>query len=95
MNMELVKYYGRILRRLEQIPIESKYRQETEKIIKGRKALVESNLDPLEIERKIGPCEELLEQAKSELKLIEILKDYKPWEPLSEKPPKNQWKWPL
>lgn len=96
-HRELVKYYGRILRMLEKLPEESQYRVQTSKLIKERKEIVESTEDPAEIEKKIGAgqCEELIEQAKSELKLVEVMKKYEPWKELEEKPSPSQWKWPV
>lgn len=96
-HKELLKYYSRILRGLQGLPEESKYRTVTEKLIKDRKAIVESTTDPQELERRMneGQCEELIEKAKLELKLINVMQEHKPWEPLDEQPPANQWKWPL
>lgn len=96
-HRELVKIYSRVLRNLEKLPKESKYRISTEQLIKERKAIVETNPNPEDIEKKIGEglCEELIEQGKHELQLIETMKAYKPWEPLEEKPSLDQWKWPI
>lgn len=96
-HKELLRYYGKILRGLQGLPEESKYRTITEKLIKDRKAIVESTTDPSELEKRIneGQCEELIEKAKLELNLIGIMKEHKPWEPLDETPPPTQWKWPL
>lgn len=96
-HRELTKYYGKILRALVKLPEQSEYRIATEKLISERKRIVESTPDPEEVERKIGAglCEELIEQAKAELKLIATMERYKPWEPLEEKPSTQQWKWPL
>lgn len=95
-HKELAKYYGRILRSLEHLPKESKYRIATEELVKERKAIVESTPNPEDIEKKIGAglCEELIEQAKNEIQLIGSMKEYKPWEPMEEKPYPDQWKWP-
>lgn len=96
-HRELIKYYGKILRALVKLPESSQYRIATEKIVTERKKIVETTPDPSEIERKIGNglCEELIEQAKAELKLVSTMEKYKPWESLEEKPNANQWKWPL
>ena len=96
-HMELLRFYKKILRNLEKLPAESKYRTSTQQLIEGRKKIIESNPNPDDIEKKIGAglCEELIEQAKHELDLIETMKEFKPWEPLEDKPPQNQWKWPL
>lgn len=96
-HKELLKYYSKILRGLQQLPKESKYRAATEQLIQERKSIVEGTPNPEEIEKKIGAgqCEELIEQAKHELRLISTMKEYKPWEPLEEKPSADQWKWPI
>lgn len=96
-HKELLKQYKKLLRHLAALPQESKYRIATEQIIKERKSIVESTSEPEEIEKRIGGgmCEELIDQAKYELHLVEVMKEYKPWEPLEEKPAANQWKWPL
>lgn len=94
---EILKYYSKILRGLKELPEESKYRTITEQLIKERKSIVESTEDPQEIEKRIGGglCEEMIDQAKHELHLIHTMLDHKPWEPLEDRPPQNQWKWPV
>lgn len=93
---ELSKWYGRLLRRLDELPKESEYRKVTENLVKSRKSVVESTTEPMEIENKLGAqCEELIEEVKKELNLVEHMKKYKPWENLEEKPSADQWKWPM
>lgn len=96
-HKDLLQNFGRLIRMLEKLPGESKYKSDTIKVFKERKSIVESNPDRDEIEKKIGQglCEELIEQARLEIKLVETMQKYKPWEPLEEKPQPNQWKWPL
>lgn len=96
-HTELSRFYGRIIRELKKLPEDSKYRVATEQVFKERKDIVESTPDRDELEKKIGAglCEEHIEQAKHELQLIFTMQKYKPWEPLEEKPPENQWKWPI
>lgn len=78
------------------MPKESNYRITTEKLISERKGVVESTPDPADIEKKYATqCEELIEAARAELEVIEMMQKYKPWEPLQEKPQPDQWKWPL
>lgn len=95
--MELVKHYERILRKLEGIPETSSYRINTEKLIKERQAIVQANSNRDDIESKLndGCCEEMIYKCQLEVDLIETMKKYKPWEPLEQVPPANQWKWPL
>lgn len=53
--------------------------------------------DVSKMEEKIGAgqIEEVISQAKAELKLARIMVEYRPWEePINSSPP-NQWKWPL
>lgn len=93
---ELVFWFNRILRKLTTLPSESKYRSITEELINKRKDIVESTPEPKDVEAKIGfQCEQIIEQAKSEYHLIETMSEFKPWEPLVEKPHENQWKWPI
>lgn len=93
---ELLKLYGRLMRRLEEIPKDSEYRKVTEAVILSRKNIVESTSEPIDIEKKLGSqCEELIEDIKKEINLVETMKKYKPWEKLEEKPSPDQWKWPM
>ena len=94
---ELLRVYSRVSRALERLPKESKYRITTENLIEKRRQIIVSTSDPLEVEKKIGDgiCEEMIEHAKLELNLIGVMEKYQPWEPLEEKPPADQWKWPL
>lgn len=96
-HTELIKIYNRVLRNLQDLPKDYSYRVGTEKLIRERKNIVETTPDSIDIEKKIGAglCEELVEHARHELQLIETIKDYKPWEPIVEKPSADQWKWPM
>lgn len=96
-HKELLKQYKKLLRRLTALPKESNYRMTTENLVNERKNIVESSQSPEEIENKInaGVCEELIQQAKYEIDLVEVMKKFKPWESLQERPSPDQWKWPL
>lgn len=96
-QLELAKWYDRVMRKMDKLPPTCAYRIQTEKIVRERQAIVQSTSDRDEIERKIGDglCEELIEKAKLEMELIDTMQKYEPWEPLTDKPPANQWKWPL
>ncbi len=56
-------------------------------------ATVEGTDDLQEIERIVGcgQVEELIQQAKTELSLVQRMKTWKPWEPLEEPEPEKQW----
>ncbi|XP_011331367.1 NADH dehydrogenase [ubiquinone] 1 alpha subcomplex subunit 5 isoform X2 [Ooceraea biroi] len=94
--MDLSTVYKRILRVLEKFPKDSTYRVETEKVVKDRLKIVRENNDVQTIENKIacGQVEELLLQAKSEMRLAEKMLEWKPWEKLMQEAPPNQWTWP-
>ncbi|VDM43902.1 unnamed protein product [Toxocara canis] len=93
----LTVVYGRILRALEQMPVNAAYRKYTEQVIKRRLALVQEEPDIQRLEEKIGmgQIEEVIEQAEYELQATRAIVESKAWEPLVEKAPENQWKWPI
>ncbi|XP_067928734.1 NADH dehydrogenase [ubiquinone] 1 alpha subcomplex subunit 5-like [Watersipora subatra] len=93
----LLHYYDRILAVTSKMPKEAAYRVHTEAIVNTRQAIVNQEKDVSVIESKIGggQIEELISQATKELSLSKKMLSWQPWEPLVEKAPKDQWKWPL
>ncbi|KAJ8006765.1 hypothetical protein DPEC_G00110610 [Dallia pectoralis] len=89
--------YSKILTALQVIPQDAAYRKYTEQLVNERFDLVKTELDVEKLEKKInsGQIEEVIHQAECELALSRKMADWKPWEPLIEEPPVNQWKWPV
>ena len=89
--------YKRILLQLEKMPSDAAYRVNTTKIIKERQAVIERETTPEGVVNalKSGQIEEIIIQAENELDLAKKMLEYKPWEPLTEHPPPDQWKWPI
>ncbi|XP_006910622.1 NADH dehydrogenase [ubiquinone] 1 alpha subcomplex subunit 5 [Pteropus alecto] len=89
--------YTKTLDVLEQIPKNAAYRKYTEQITNEKLAMVkaESDVKRLEDQLQSGQIEEAILQAENELSLARKMIQWKPWEPLVEEPPANQWKWPI
>ncbi|XP_050411716.1 NADH dehydrogenase [ubiquinone] 1 alpha subcomplex subunit 5 [Patella vulgata] len=89
--------YEKINMTLQKMPAEAGYRKHTEAVISERMALVQSETDVEQLERKVnnGLVEQLILQARRELSLSRKMLQWRPWEPLIGQAPPNQWKWPL
>uniref|UniRef100_A0A3Q1G436 NADH dehydrogenase [ubiquinone] 1 alpha subcomplex subunit 5 n=1 Tax=Acanthochromis polyacanthus TaxID=80966 RepID=A0A3Q1G436_9TELE len=83
--------YTKILASLQTMPQDAAYRKYTEQLVSERLDLLKK------LEKKIncGQIEEVIFQAECELALSRKMSEWKPWEPLIEEPPANQWKWPI
>uniref|UniRef100_A0A9L0K2M2 NADH dehydrogenase [ubiquinone] 1 alpha subcomplex subunit 5 n=1 Tax=Equus asinus TaxID=9793 RepID=A0A9L0K2M2_EQUAS len=89
--------YTKILDVLEQIPKNAAYRKYTEQITNEKLGMVKAEPDVKKLEDQLqgGQIEEVILQAENELSLARKMIQWKPWEPLVEEPPANQWKWPI
>merc|ERR1712154_440900 len=89
--------YNKILFECEKMPAGAAYKVNTMQIINERLELVKANDCPVQLEQKIncGQIEEVIQQAKRELRLCRNMLKWKPWEPLVGPAPQNQWTWPL
>ena len=79
------------------MPETAAYRKYTEKIVSERLDIVKSQPTVEGIEAKLnsGLIEEVVIQAENELVLARRMLEFRAWEPLTQKPPENQWKWPI
>ncbi|KAL5112170.1 hypothetical protein TcWFU_005520 [Taenia crassiceps] len=79
------------------MPETAAYRVHTEDLVSKRLNLVEQTSSISDLEKKIncGQIEEVIIQAKNEYELAKNMLKWKPWEPLVQDPPPNQWKWPI
>ncbi|KAM8973005.1 NADH dehydrogenase [ubiquinone] 1 alpha subcomplex subunit 5 [Pelodytes ibericus] len=89
--------YTKILATLQTIPKDAAYRKYTEQIVNERFNAIQTVTDVQQLEDtiKCGQIEEVVVQAENELSLARKMVEWKPWEPLTEEPPANQWKWPV
>ncbi|RMZ96026.1 NADH dehydrogenase [ubiquinone] 1 alpha subcomplex subunit 5 [Brachionus plicatilis] len=96
-HLSLTILYEKLLKSLNKMPDSAVYKQQTKQLVENRFNLVKTVQDPVELEKKIdcGQIEEVIKQAEYELVLSRKMLEWKPWEPLIAKPPKDQWKWPM
>ncbi|KAM9277250.1 NADH dehydrogenase [ubiquinone] 1 alpha subcomplex subunit 5 isoform 1-T2 [Cariama cristata] len=89
--------YTKILGVLQNIPEDAAYRKYTEQIVNQRFNLVKTETDVQKLQDKLnsGHIEEVIVQAENELSLARKMVQWKPWEPLVEEPPSDQWRWPI
>ncbi|NWI51584.1 NDUA5 dehydrogenase, partial [Calyptomena viridis] len=89
--------YTKILGVLQNIPKDAAYRKYTEQIVNERFDLVKKETDVQKLQDKLnsGQIEEVIVQAENELVLARKMIEWKPWEPLVEEPPSDQWRWPI
>ncbi|XP_041636400.1 NADH dehydrogenase [ubiquinone] 1 alpha subcomplex subunit 5 [Cheilinus undulatus] len=89
--------YSKILASVQAMPPDAAYRKYTEQMINEKINHVKAEPDVEKLEKKIncGQIEEVIFQAECELALSRKMAEWKPWEPLVEEPPPNQWKWPI
>eukprot|EP00088_Acartia_fossae_P018707 TRINITY_DN20819_c1_g1_i2.p1 TRINITY_DN20819_c1_g1~~TRINITY_DN20819_c1_g1_i2.p1 ORF type:complete len:117 (+),score=43.07 TRINITY_DN20819_c1_g1_i2:34-384(+) len=89
--------YSKTLRALAKMPADYTYRKETESLITDRADIIKNSGNIADAEEKIGmgQIEEVITQAENELILARSILEWRAWEPLAEKAPENQWKWPL
>ncbi|XP_035719856.1 NADH dehydrogenase [ubiquinone] 1 alpha subcomplex subunit 5-like [Vespa mandarinia] len=87
---------NKILSGLKTFPENYAYRQCTEQIVKERMDILTQNPNKEVAAEKLGVkyIEEVIDQAKLEVTLINRMKIWKPWENLIEEAPVNQWNWP-
>ncbi|XP_062373749.1 NADH dehydrogenase [ubiquinone] 1 alpha subcomplex subunit 5 [Sardina pilchardus] len=89
--------YTKTLAALQVIPQDAAYRKYTEQIINSKLEMVKTEHDLGKLQQRLngGQLEEVISQAEHELSLTRKMAIWKPWEPLIEEPPANQWKWPI
>ncbi|EGC37887.1 hypothetical protein DICPUDRAFT_29534 [Dictyostelium purpureum] len=84
----LSELYNQTLTKLQIIPTESAYRRDIESMTRFRLNVVQKETDIIKIENTIygGQVEELIEQAKNELKVIDVVHKSRAWESDKNKP---------
>ena len=81
-RLKLMKLYYMTLDEIKDIPDTYEYKQVVEEVTKHRMEIVDSTKSIRDIEEKIswGIVEDLIVQAHNELRLMKIVKAWKPWE---------------
>lgn len=91
---ELESMYRESKKALGCLPPECEYRQSMEAVADERLALLaEPNVSRERFEGAVGEglVEEVLQQASEELRLIEKMSAWQPWQSLEDPPPAGQW----
>ena len=81
-RMKLMKLYHLCLQELKDVPDEYGYKFLCQELTRFRMTIVDENASIRAIEEKIaaGLVEELIFQAHNEIKLLKVVKSWKPWE---------------
>lgn len=81
-RMKLMKLYHLALQELQDMPDEYGYKFLCQEMTRFRMTVVDENASIRAIEEKIacGLIEELIFQAHNEVKLLKVMKTWKPWE---------------
>ena len=75
------KIYNKLLKELEAVPSKVPYRLAVERVAKHRLSLIDKHEDQKELEDVLEmQLEEIIEEAKSELELLPLVLEDKPWE---------------
>ncbi|XP_060232881.1 NADH dehydrogenase [ubiquinone] 1 alpha subcomplex subunit 5-like [Meriones unguiculatus] len=93
----LTTLYTKILDLMKLFPKQAADRKYTQQITNEKLEMVKAEPDVKKLEDMLqgGEVEEVILQAEKELSLARKMLQWKPWEPLVEEPPANQWKWPM
>ena len=87
-RMKLMKLYYIILQELNELPEAYTYKFLSQETTRYRMKIVDENMSVRVIEEKVG-CglvEELIFQAHNEIKLLRIMKRWRPWEIMARAP---------
>uniref|UniRef100_F6YWH4 NADH dehydrogenase [ubiquinone] 1 alpha subcomplex subunit 5 n=1 Tax=Ciona intestinalis TaxID=7719 RepID=F6YWH4_CIOIN len=88
--------YNNILSVVSKIPATASYRKYTEEFANQQLKKLDTIKDDVQLEIDLGPgqFEEVIYNAKAELRLARKMISWKPWEGLAVQPPPGQWDWP-